>query len=391
MDRTRYIVAGSFIDGSEVAVRRNVFLKLQGTIITAIGPAANLPRSKGTAVHDLSHCTILPPLVDCSVSLTSSPSVDSRVRQALEEAGSAKKAALATRHIRYCYTHGVLGVAASDDIPGSGKNQQEVMARGSLIDVRTSGGICRSREDCAARSQADTDFLKIDYSGDTCPEEVPGSRINREDLRSILGQRVGKKAVVVTNGRERVQEALAAGCDAIEQGYNMGEDNLGKMAELDVLWIPSVLMARNGLDSAGSGGDVTCRFSLRYAAPGKPDPGAENFWKRMLAGQLEQLRLARNLGVKTAVGTGAGSVGILHGESVAEEMKLFTRAGYSPEEAIRCGSDNGARFFGMENLGALAVGRKATFLAARGTVQQLLRKLAFLEAVYVEGELGRSV
>ena len=111
----------------------------------------------------------------------------------------------------------------------------------------------------------------------------------------------------------------------------------------------------------------------------------------MLAGQLEQLRLARNLGVKTAVGTGAGSVGILHGESVAEEMKLFTRAGYSPEEAIRCGSDNGARFFGMENLGALAVGRKATFLAARGTVQQLLRKLAFLEAVYVEGELGRSV
>ncbi|NIR94994.1 MAG: amidohydrolase, partial [Gammaproteobacteria bacterium] len=48
-------------------------------------------------------------------------------------------------------------------------------------------------------------------------------------------------------------------------------------------------------------------------------------------------------------------------------------------------SDNGARFFGMENLGVLAVGQKATFLVARGTVQQLPRKLAYLESVYVDG------
>jgi imidazolonepropionase-like amidohydrolase len=125
-------------------------------------------------------------------------------------------------------------------------------------------------------------------------------------------------------------------------------------------------------------------------APGKADPDAETYWKKMLAEQLAQLRLARKLGVKTAVGTGAGSVGILHGESMVEEMKLFIKAGWSMEETIRCASDIGARFFGMENLGALAVGRKATFLAARGTVQQLPRKLAFLEAVYVEGEVSRN-
>ena len=189
----------------------------------------------------------------------------------------------------------------------------------------------------------------------------------------------------MANEHHRVQEALLAGSDAIEQGYGMGEDNLRKMAEMDVLWIPRVLMAKNGLDGAGSGGDVCCRFSQRYVAPGKADPGAENFWKKMLAEQLAQLRLARKLGVKTAMGTGAGSVGILHGESMVEEMKLFIKTGYSLEETIRCASENGAGFFGMENLGALTVGRQATFLVARGTVSLLPRKLSYLETIYVDG------
>jgi len=152
-----------------------------------------------------------------------------------------------------------------------------------------------------------------------------------------------------------------------------------------VLWIPSVLRAKNALDGAGSGGDVCCRFSQRYVAPGKAAPGAEAFWKKMLTEHLTQLRFARKLGVKTAVGSGAGSVGILHGESMVEEMKLFIKAGYSLEETIRCASENGARFFGMEKLGTLAVGRKATFLIARGTVQQLPRKLFYLEGIYVDG------
>lgn len=46
---------------------------------------------------------------------------------------------------------------------------------------------------------------------------------------------------------------------------------------------------------------------------------------------------------------------------------------------------SGARFFGMEGLGALTVGRRATFLVTRGAVSQLPRKLAYLEAIYVDG------
>lgn len=146
-----------------------------------------------------------------------------------------------------------------------------------------------------------------------------------------------------------------------------------------------MLRAKNGLDGSASGGEVCCRFSLRFVAPGKPTPGAEAHWKAVLAEQLAQLRLARSLGVPTAIGTGAGGAGILHGESVVEEVKLFIKAGYSLEEALHRASEVGVRFFAMEGLGALTVGRHATFLVTRGTPQQLPRKLSYLETIYYDG------
>ncbi len=369
MASTRFIVAGNFIDGGGADMRRNVFLAVKDTIITAIGPAEELPRDDGTAIDDFSHCTILPALVDCSLSLSRSPSVDPVMRSASEEAGSEKMAEMFERHIGYCHTHGVLGAAATDDMSGLPEQYQTDLIQEGIIDIRTSGD----------------DFLRVDYSSSIEDGEAPSPRLSHADLCRILKHKGEKKSVVVANGRQQVEEAIEAGCDAIEQGYEMGEDNLRIMAEKDLLWIPSVLRAKNGLDGAASGGDVCCRFSQRYVAPGKAAPGAEAFWKKMLAGQLSQLHFARRSGIRMAVGTGAGSIGILHGESMVEEMKLFIRAGFSLVETIQCASENGAQFFGMENLGKLAVGGSATFLITRGTAQQLPRKLSYLEGIYVDG------
>ena len=60
----RYIIAGSFIDGSGGDVRRNVFLAVKDSIITAIGSAADLSGNEGQVIDDFSHCTILPALVE---------------------------------------------------------------------------------------------------------------------------------------------------------------------------------------------------------------------------------------------------------------------------------------------------------------------------------------
>ncbi|MCI5208757.1 MAG: hypothetical protein D3910_08175 [Candidatus Electrothrix sp. ATG2] len=236
-----------------------------------------------------------------------------------------------------------------------------------------------------AHDGPDADFLRLIYSPNIEEEAGEALQLHHKRLCRILCRRGDKKAIVVANGVRQVAEALEAGCDAIEQGFGMGEANLRIMAERGVLWIPSVLRAKNALDGSSGGGSVCCRFSTRYVAPGEPVPGAKAFWKKTLAEQLGQLRLARELGVKIAVGTGAGSAGILHGESVVEEIKLFLKAGYSLEGGIQCASKNGAEFFGMDQLGQLAVGQRATFLVTRGTAKQLPRKLSYLEGVYIDG------
>lgn len=391
MPANRLIVAGSFIDGSGAAVRRHVLLTVKDGLIAAIGPAAELPRPAGAIIDDFSHCTILPALVDASVSLARSPSLaGGECPLSGPEHDPAAKAALVARHIHYCHIHGVLGVGDSNDPPGLPAGEPAGMRQGGLIELRVAVPPgCGSRDDAIGDPPAG-DFYRIIYSGNIEEETAPSPRMSPSELASLLRQRGDKKAVVVANGREAVTAALAAGCDAIEQGYAMGEDNLRQMAARGVLWIPSLLRAKNALDGATGGGSICCRFSHRYVAPGRPLPGAEAFWKATLAEQLAQLRLARELGVSTAVGTGAGSPGILHGEAVVEEIKLFLKAGYSLPEAINCASEKSARFFDLTGLGQLAVGRPATFLITRGTPQQLPRKLSYLEGIYLAGAPSRE-
>ncbi|MCI5138518.1 MAG: amidohydrolase [Candidatus Electrothrix sp. AR1] len=381
MGGTKYILAGRFIDGSGVKVRRNILLKIKDGLIIGLQSAAALPGN--ASVDDLSHCTVVPALVDCSVSLVQSPSVNGvRLFSKGEELADQvdMQEDMLVRHTRYCSAHGILGLVANDkDNDKHQLLQKYRRERGHPcgIDIRT------------AHDSADADLLRL-ISSPNIDEEAGGSpQLNHENLCRILQNRGEKKAIVVANGPQRVAEALGAGCDAIEQGYGMGEANLRRMAEKDVLWIPSAVRAKNALDGSSGGGSVCCRFSTRYVAPGEPVPGAEAFWKKILAEQLAQLSLARELGVKIAVGTGAGSIGILHGESVVEEIKLFIKAGYSLEESVRCASKNGADFFGMQH-GQLAVGHRATFLLTRGTAGQLPRKLSYLEGIYVDGQPSRD-
>jgi imidazolonepropionase-like amidohydrolase len=364
MNKPRYIIAGNLIDGTGTGVQKNIFLEIRDTVITAIGPGAELADVNSSFIDDFSHCTIVPALVDCSVFLLRSPALGNDMLLPSGNTSSTKNSPLLEKHIHYCHTHGVLGVAENEADADLTKESFP-----GTIEIKT----------------ADHDFQKIRYSP-SIDDETAAPLLTLEELHHILGNRGKKKTVVVANGTRQVAEAVAAGCDALEQGYRMGEENLKQMAANNVVWIHTLLRAKNMLDSVGSEEGIGCRFSTRYVAPGKKVPGAETFWKKMLAGQLDQLRLARKIGVTTATGTGAGSEGILHGEAVVEEMKLFIKAGFPLVEAVRCASTNGADFLKLDNLGALTVGRKATFLITRGTPQQLPRKLSYLEGIYVNGE-----
>lgn len=380
---SRFFVAAGIIDGSGAALRRDVVVEVRHGLIVAIQTAARPPQ--GAMAEDFSHCLLLPAVIDASVLLARSPSLGQPEDEAIP-ADPRRRATLVERHLAYCHGHGVLGLAVGDD-PALLEPDvvQRATSRG-LLDVRLSASSCG--DEASLVPKADEGFLRVFYSADidaTTGAAGTWQPMDEEQRRTLLRNRGRRKAVAVANGEEAVAAALAEGCDAIEQGYFMGEDNLRAMAAGGMLWIPSLVRAKNGLDGAGEGGDIACRFSQRYLAPGKAAPGAAEFWKKALAEQLGRLSLARSLGVRTALGSGAGNGGLLHGEALIEEMKLFQKAGYPLGEIFQAAAENAARFFAMERLGMLAPGRPATFLVTRGTAQQLPRKLYFLQAIVVDG------
>jgi len=150
----------------------------------------------------------------------------------------------------------------------------------------------------------------------------------------------------------------------------MGRENLARMAEKRIFWVPTVFAMQ-----------ALTHGVIRISPPAERAMAARN-----VASQLKQVAWAKELGVPIAAGTDSGCHGVLHGEALVEEMKMLIKGGYSLPEAIQAASHNGARLLGFDDLGLLARGRSADFLVVLGTPAQLPRKLAYLEAIYINGE-----
>lgn len=182
--------------------------------------------------------------------------------------------------------------------------------------------------------------------------------------------------MVYANGRTPVHTALEGGCHSIEHGFFMGRENLELMAEKQIAWVPTVFAMKSCLEN----------INREYK---QADPAIA---EKNLHHQLDQLAVARECEVTLALGTDSGSIGVLHCEAVAEELRLFIKAGFTLSEAVRCATYNGAQLLGIENsMGLIDRGRPANFIVARGNPAQLQRRLSYLEAIYMNGTPARKI
>ena len=218
------------------------------------------------------------------------------------------------------------------------------------------------------------DHIKIVNSGlnsltEFGKETLP--QFDVDDLKTLVSvaKQHNLETMVHANGPKPVQIAIAAGCDSIEHGFFMGNDNLKAMADKAIFWIPTA---------------VTMKAYCRYL---KQIGKTADIARRNKDHQLEQLAKAGEYGVPIAVGTDAGSPGVDHGIAVIDELKLFMEAGYSVEQAVQCGTLNGARLLGLADMGLLARRMPATFIAVKGAPGGLPDSVKEIEGIYVRGEL----
>lgn len=394
-----HILAGWLIDGGGGPIREKMVLSVANGTIASIGEYREGDFPNGENLTDLGRCIILPPLIDSHVHLCMSGTIDPATRTAQLELDCEELLPVVAEHLGQQFSHGVLGVRDGGDRFGCVKrylDEPSTQPRPEVL-VKTPGRAYHQRDrygsligggpvedeslvESYLRHNQSADHVKVVHSGlnsltDFAYQSPPQFTV--EELRDLVvrAHQHDRTVMVHANGALPVSQALEAGCDSIEHGFFMGRDNIERMAELGTYWIPTVYTMK------------ACVEHIEHCLT-EADRGVV---ERNLAHQVEQLSYARECGVKVALGTDAGSIGVLHGEAVVEELKLFLQAGFSLPEAIRCATEHGAQLIGSpDTYGQIRVGKPAHFIAARGTPGQLPRKLTYLEAIYLHGEPAQA-
>jgi imidazolonepropionase-like amidohydrolase len=380
----RLIRAGWLIDGTGGPVREQVTLSVsKGRIVSTT--ADGFERFSG---WDLAEYTLLPGLVDGHLHLAISGSPDTDIRQRQLTAGYTETAGTIAGHLRDLLAHGVVAVRDGGDHYGHahrygldhpdpvvrvrtpGRAWHRVGRYGRLIG-RPLGTWCSLAESIAGDDAA-IDHVKLVNSGlnslTQFGKETP-PQFELDEVRGAVKAAAarGWSVMVHANGREPVRIAVEAGCRSIEHGFFMGRDNLKRMADRGTIWVPTI-------------GTMTA-----YAATLPPESPEAAGARRNAEAQLEQVATARELGVRVALGTDAGSMGVFHGAGIIEEMRLLMSAGYSLPEAVRCAAANGARLLNLAGAGTLTPGEAATFIAVPGPPTGLPASLSSVRCLVING------
>ena len=382
---THYIRAGWLIDGSGGPIQENVLLSLRYGTLLDISPFRRDDHPHASLITDFSNCSILPPLIDSHVHLALSPSTDPLLRKQQLTASYEERCPLIAANISACRAHGVLAVRDGGDqfahilrhtqeYHQAGKNSVIVKPAsralyrrgryGSFLGRAVPEG--KSLADTAAEETSSAAHIKLINSGinsitkygTASPAQFTCKEITKLRQRLLY---TNIKMMVHANGETPVREAVEAGCHSIEHGFFMGDENLKRMAEEQIFWVPTAVTMQHMLDTGAGSRDVI---------------------SRTLDSQLELMDKGRRYGVQMAVGTDAGSSGIDHGKAVADELQLFVQAGFSLVEALQCASVNAAKLLDIgETIGSLTKGRSAHFIAVQASPPALLHNLANIEAI----------
>ena len=406
---TESILAGWLVDGSGEPVRENVLLTINNGTITQIEEA--IPeKTRPQEVTDFSHCTLLPGLIDAHIHLfmSGTEKLDIREKQLnstfddVVEGMEERLGDLLACGIVACRDGGDRHAYAMKykrdqldwnafpvQLKVAGAAWHQTGRYGKMIGK--SPGASETLGQGICKNVRFVDHIKIVNSGLNSlvrfgKETSPQFGVTELKEAVKIGKRFGCKTMVHANGKKPVEIAIKSGCHSIEHGFFMGKENLKRMADKQISWVPTAVTMKAYSDTFEQ------RIKSHRAQGHSEDPSMLRINKMVqgasknLEHQLEQIHQAKKLGVTIVLGTDAGSIGVHHGRSVKEELRLFMAAGLSFAEAIQCATLNGACLLDLNDQGVIAKGAVATFVAVKGSPQDLPGSLDRIASLYIRGK-----
>jgi imidazolonepropionase-like amidohydrolase len=234
----------------------------------------------------------------------------------------------------------------------------------------------------AAREQikAGVDIVKLMATGGVLtPAVEPGSeQLTEAELRAGVEEahKAGKTTATHAMGTKGILNALRAGIDSIEHGVYLDDEAVSLMVERDVPLIPTISALFN-IESKGIEAGIPA-FAVEKTLKVKPF-------------HLESIRMAREAGVRIAMGTDAGTPFNLHGDNLGE-LRFMIDCGFAPMEAIEAGTRIAAQVLGMEKeLGTVEEGKLADLIMVEGNPLDNIEILLKRESIRLVMQGGKVV
>ncbi len=179
------------------------------------------------------------------------------------------------------------------------------------------------------------------------------------------------------SGDDGIERVIDGGVDSIEHGFFVRDDQLAKMRDRQIAWVPTFAPVQKQVDHAElMGWDAKVIHNL----------------KGILDQHATSLVKAHALGVQIIAGSDAGSYGVKHGMGLLEELELMERAGLSSLSVINSATGTGSmRLAFRERFGRIKPGFLSRFILTRhsplkGVANLRKRKFVIFDDTVLESD-----
>ncbi len=400
--------ASRMLDVNSGRMISNPVLLIEGDRISSVG--SNLEVPPEYRILDLGDATLLPGLVDCHTHLCSvfEPKVSESDSLPLRliRMSTADRALLGAAMGRELLESGITTVR---DVGNSGlnadialreaTNKQWVVGPRMFVATRGLAPIGAQFPRIQPESQG---MIGTEYSVLTGADEARKAvrqayfdgadfikayaiaGMSYEELKVIIEEahRLKMKVAVHATKDLAIRQAIEAGCDSIEHGYQMSDDTLRLMAIRKVVLVPTTYKVEF--------------WKWYQGLKGLPAEAKDAEWAvQEPYAQMKMQTLAK--AVKFGVPIAAGSdmyielPGMTRGQASLLIFRAYTEAGMTPLQVIRAGTMNGADLIGERAMcGRLESGKFADVIAVSGDPMTDIRELERVKFVMSRGRVVRN-
>ncbi|MFZ0638820.1 MAG: amidohydrolase family protein [Candidatus Acidiferrales bacterium] len=395
---TTFVRCGKLIaDADQPAMDGGAIIIVDGKV-TAVGH--NLTAPAGAQQQDLSKYTCMPGLVDAHIHIWTGP----RGQYPSESLAAIR----ATKAMAYAVDSGIVGarvlgsggfvdVALKDAIEEGTIPGPHLVPAAHAISIpgghgdfydfppdltpenyyTPENGFINSPADAEAAVHWQLKYgarvIKILASGGVLsPLDSPLSeQVSEEELKVIVEQAHNAHVKVAAHDENlpTIWAALHAGVDSIEHGAGLDQDAANYMKEHGTYLTETLYIANNLIENGAN-----------LHMPDYVTRKANLIWQ----GELQGFSIGLKTGLKIAAGSdqsyepGKGTV--------RDEIMTEVRFGATPQQALYFGTKASADLLGLDNLGAIAVGKEGDVVAVEGNPLEDIHALERVRAVIVKGQ-----